>query len=64
MPRPRKQHQRPGERHQLNLSVHKQTWLAFQEWCRVNGKIASEEIEAFMAQTVEATPTTDHDTAA
>lgn len=59
MARPRKQHKRPGERYPLTISIHKQTWLAFQEWCRVNGRIASEEIEEFMAQAAASDPIAD-----
>jgi hypothetical protein len=59
MPRPRKQHKRPGERHQLNLTVHLATWLAFQQWCKAQGKVASEEIEEFMARTAASDPPTD-----
>ena len=52
MTRRKKEHKRPGKRHKLLLDVHLETWLDFQRWCGLNGKIASEEIEDFMAQTV------------
>jgi hypothetical protein len=54
MPRPRKTYARPGPRHQLTLSIQLETWLAFQDWCRRHGKIASQEIEEYMARTVAA----------
>lgn len=54
MARPPKTYKRAGERHPLQVRVHKDTWIAFESWCKRHGMIPSDLIEEFMADTVAA----------